>query len=213
MGETVVLNYSNKRANKYNEGIRGKVLWREEEISQGDFLMVVRNNYFWVEDQSDINFIANGDIVEVVKIRSVKEMHGFKFADLVIRLVDYDSKELEVKVLLDTLTVDGPSLTNEQNKALYERVSNDYNDLSSRQEKAKKIKNDPFFNALQVKFAYAVTCHKAQGGQWKNVFIDQGFFKEEMMSKEYLRWLYTALTRATDKVYLVNFASDFFEVD
>lgn len=211
MDETVVLNYSNKRANKYNEGIRGKVLWREEEISQGDYLMVVRNNYFWVENDPDINFIANGDIVEVVRIKGIQEMHGFRFADLKIRLVDYNSRELDVKVLLDTLWVEGPSLTSDQTKTLYESVALDYPDAVGKQSKAKKMKSDPYFNALQVKFAYAVTCHKAQGGQWKNVFIDQGFFKEEMMSKEYLRWLYTAITRATEKVYLVNFDPTFFQ--
>ena len=211
MGETVVLNYSNKRANKYNEGIRNKILWRENEISQGDFLMVVRNNYFWVENDPDINFIANGDIVEVMKIRNIKELHGFKFADVTLRLVDYNNKEIDAKVILDTLWADAPSLNSEQNKQLFENVAADYSDISTKPQRMKKIKSDPYFNALQVKFAYAVTCHKAQGGQWKNVFIDQGFFKEEMITREYLRWLYTAITRATEKVYLVNFAADFFD--
>lgn len=211
MDETVVLNYSNKRANKYNEGIRNKILWRENEISQGDFLMVVRNNYFWVENDNDINFIANGDIVEVMKIKGVRELHGFRFADATLRLIDYNSKEIDAKVILDTLWADAPSLNSEQNRQLFESVAADYSDISTKPQRMKKIKSDPYFNALQVKFAYAVTCHKAQGGQWKNVFIDQGFFKEEMVSREYLRWLYTAITRATEKVYLVNFAREFFE--
>ncbi len=211
MDETVVLNYSNKRANKYNEGIRNKILWRESEISQGDFLMVVRNNYFWVENDNDINFIANGDIVEVMKIKGVKELHGFRFADATLRLIDYNSKEIDAKIILDTLWADAPSLNSEQNRQLFESVAADYSDISTKPQRMKKIKSDPYFNALQVKFAYAVTCHKAQGGQWKNVFIDQGFFKEEMISREYLRWLYTAITRATEKVFLVNFAADFFE--
>ncbi len=210
MDETIVISYSNKRANKYNQGIRNQILWREEELSAGDLLMVVRNNYFWVETLQDINFIANGDIVEVVRIRGTKDLHGLRFADVTIRLNDYQKQELDVTIMLDTLTIEGPSLSAEKSKDLYNSVSLDYEQITNKRTKAKQIKNDPYFNALQVKFAYAVTCHKAQGGQWKNVFIDQGFFREDMISREYLRWLYTALTRATEKVYLVNFAKEFF---
>jgi len=206
----VVLSYSNKRANKYNEGIRSRILWKDEELSVGDFLMVVRNSYFWVEDKPDIGFIANGDIVEVTRIRKHTELYGYRFADVTIKLIDYQNQEIDVKILIDTLTIEGPSLTTAQNKDLYTKIAEDYSHISTRPARLKKIKEDPFFNAIQVKFAYAVTCHKAQGGQWSNVFIDQGFFKEDMMSREYLRWLYTALTRATKKVYLVNFDKKFF---
>lgn len=210
VNETIVLNYSNKRANKYNQGIRNQILWREEELSIGDLLMVVRNNYFWVEKIQDINFIANGDIVEVVRIRKVRELHGFRFADVTVRLTDYQQQELDVMIMLDTLSLDGPSLPSDRSNQLFESVSLDYSDIINKRNKLKKIKEDPYFNALQVKFAYAVTCHKAQGGQWKHVYIDQGFFRDDMISKEYLRWLYTALTRATERVYLVNFAKEFF---
>lgn len=206
----VVLSYSNKRANKYNEGIRSRILWKDEELSIGDYLMVVRNSYFWVEDKPEIGFIANGDIVEVTYIRKHKELYGFKFADVTIKLIDYQNQEIDVKIILDTLTIDGPSLTSEQNREFFNKVSEDYANVKTRPARLKKIKEDPFFNAIQVKFAYAVTCHKAQGGQWRNVYIDQGYFKEDMISREYFRWLYTALTRATDKVYLVNFDKKFF---
>ncbi len=206
----VVLSYSNKRANKYNEGIRNRILWKDEELSVGDFLMVVRNSYFWVEDKPEIGFIANGDIVEVTRIRKHSELYGFRFADVTIKLIDYQNQEIDVKILLDTLTLEGPSLTSAQNKELYTKISEDYQNIKTRPARLKKIKEDPYFNAIQVKFAYAVTCHKAQGGQWRNVFIDQGFFKEDMISREYLRWLYTALTRATEKAYLVNFDDKFF---
>jgi exodeoxyribonuclease-5 len=213
MEDTIVICYSNKRANKYNQGIRNQILWREEELSVGDLLMIVRNNYYWVEKIADLNFIANGDIVEVIRIRSIKEIHGFRFADVTIRLTDYQQQELDVKIMLDTLTLEGPSLPTDKSNQLFESVSLDYSEETNKRNRLKKIKEDPYYNALQVKFAYAVTCHKAQGGQWKNVFIDQGFFKEEMMSKEYLRWLYTALTRATEKVYLVNFSKEFYDDD
>lgn len=210
LDETIVISYSNKRANKYNQGIRNQILWREEELSVGDYLMVVRNSYFWVEDIPDLNFIANGDIVEVVRIRSTKELHGFRFTDVTVRLNDYQRQELDVIIMLDTLSVEGPSLSAERYKELYQSVSMDYEHVTDKRKRVKQIKNDQYLNALQVKFAYAVTCHKAQGGQWKNVFIDQGFFKEEMINREYLRWLYTAITRATEKVYLVNFAKEFY---
>ena len=203
--DAVVINYSNKRANKYNQGIRSRILWREEELSPGDFLMVVKNSYFWVEDIPEVGFIANGDIVEVIRLYKVREMYGFRFADVLVRLVDYQQQELNVTILLDTLDIEGPSLSVEKSKELYANIAEEYAQIKSKKAKFKAISQDIHFNALQVKFAYAVTCHKAQGGQWKEVYIDQGFFKEDMISKEYLRWLYTALTRATDKVYFVNF--------
>ena len=207
----VVLSYSNKRANKYNEGIRNRILWKDTELTVGDFLMVVRNSYFWVEDKPDIGFIANGDIVEVTKIGKYTELYGFRFADVTIKLLDYQNQEIDVKIVLDTLTIEGPSMTSAQNKELYTKISEDYQHIRTKPARLKKVKEDQCFNAIQVKFAYAVTCHKAQGGQWKNVFVDQGFFKEDMISREYLRWLYTAITRATDKVYLVNFDDKFFQ--
>jgi exodeoxyribonuclease-5 len=211
--DTMVISYSNKRANKYNQGIRNQILWREEELSIGDLLMVVRNNYFWVEKVQDVNFIANGDIVEVVRIKGMKELHGFRFAEVTVKLADYQQQELDVVIMLDTLALDAPALPSSRSNELFESVSLDYADEINKRSRFKKIKADPYFNALQVKFAYAVTCHKAQGGQWKHVYIDQGFFRDDMISKEYLRWLYTALTRATEKVYLVNFAKDFFVSD
>jgi exodeoxyribonuclease-5 len=209
--DTVVVNYSNKRANKYNQGIRNRILWREEELSSGDFLMVVKNNYFWVENIPEVSFIANGDIVEVIRIFKVKELYGFRFADVAVRLIDYQQQELNLTILLDTLEIDGPSLPVEKSKELYNSVSEDYAYIQNRKTRISKINNDVHFNALQVKFAYAVTCHKAQGGQWKEVYIDQGFFREDMINREYLRWLYTALTRASEKVYLVNFNPAFFD--
>ncbi|MFO8020835.1 MAG: AAA family ATPase [Perlabentimonas sp.] len=208
--QTIVISYSNKRANKYNQGIRNSILWREEELSQGDLVMVVRNNYHWVEDIPDINFIANGDVVEVIRIHKIKELHGFRFAEVTIRMLDYQQQEFDVTLMLDTLTVEGPALPADKQKVLFDSVSQDYAHIQNNRNRLKKIKSDPYNNALQIKFAYAVTCHKAQGGQWKHVYIDQGFFRDEMISREYLRWLYTALTRATEKVYLVNFAKSFF---
>jgi exodeoxyribonuclease-5 len=207
----VVLCYSNKRANKYNEGIRSRILFRDEELSVGDFLMVARNSYFWVEDKPDIGFIANGDIVEVKRISKHHKMYGFRFADVTLKLIDYQNQEVNARIFLDTLRIEGPSLTMDQNKNLFNNVSEDYNHIKTKRARINKVKEDPYFNAIQVKFAYAVTCHKAQGGQWKNVFIDQGFFRDDMISREYLRWLYTAITRATDKVFLVNFDKKFFE--
>lgn len=208
--DNVVICYSNKRANKYNNGIRSRILYNEEELSAGDYLMVARNSYYWVEDMPEIGFIANGDIVEVTRVGKHYEMYGFRFADITIRLVDNNKQLVDVRIILDSLMMDGPSLGTEHMKNLYQQVALDYFHIKTHKARLKKIKEDPFFNAMQVKFAYAVTCHKAQGGQWPNIFIDQGFFKPEMISREYLRWLYTAITRATDKVYLVNFDESFF---
>ncbi|MGE0076655.1 MAG: ATP-dependent RecD-like DNA helicase [Bacteroidales bacterium] len=206
----VVICYSNKRANKYNNGIRSRILFNEEELSVGDYLMVTRNSYFWVEDMPEIGFIANGDIVEITRIGKRHEMYGFRFADVTIRLLDDNKQLIDVRIILDTLMLDGPSLGSEHMKSLYQQIAMDYSHIKTSKARLTKIKEDPFFNAMQVKFAYAVTCHKAQGGQWPNIFIDQGFFRPEMINREYLRWLYTAFTRATEKVYLVNFDESFF---
>ena len=202
---------SNKRANLYSQQIRAKIRWQEDEVSVGDYLMVVRNNYFWLPEGSKAGFIANGDTLEVLRIYEVNELYNYRFARLSVRLVDYpDEENLEVIVLLDTLTSETPAMTYEEYKALYAAVEEDYKDIPHKHQRNKEIKQNPYFNALQVKFAYAVTCHKSQGGQWENVFVEQGYFTSDMMGKEYLRWLYTAMTRATKKLYLVNFKDDFF---
>ena len=205
---TIVLCRSNKRANIYNQQIRARIRFQENEISVGDMLMVVRNNYFWLGEESKAGFIANGDIVEVVRLKETIERFGFRFANVTVQLVDYpDEKDLDVIVMLDTLSTETPSLSYDQYQKLYKEVSLDY---KGDKEINKKIKENPFFNALQIKFSYAITCHKSQGGQWENVFVDLGYFKEEMLNKSYLRWLYTATTRASKKLYLINFSQDFF---
>lgn len=209
VSETIVVTRSNKRANRFNAGIRSQILWREEQVSSGDLLMVVKNNYFWKDDDNRIDFIANGDIVRVEKVLSTEEVHGHTFADIIITMPDYQDLELEVKVLLDVIDLEAPSLNYEQQKSLYLSVAEDYPGEVSRKKLADKVSMDPYYNALQIKFAYAVTCHKAQGGQWKSVFLDQGYFTDEMLSLDYLRWLYTAFTRASEKLYLVNFAKQF----
>jgi exodeoxyribonuclease V len=208
--EVIVLCRSNKRANRYNEGIRKQVLFREEEITSGDLLMVVKNNYFWVTNQPDLDFIANGDIVKVLKVRKFTERYGFRYALVQLHLVDYDI-EFEAWIILDTLTVESAALSREENYRLYQGILEDYSHLDTRKKQYKAIKEDSFFNALQVKYAYAVTCHKAQGGQWKSVFIDQGYVFEDNIDKEYLRWLYTAITRATEELYFINFPKEFIE--
>ncbi len=207
--DTIVVTRSNKRANKFNAGIRSQILWREEQLSPGDLLMVVKNNYFWKDEDKRIDFIANGDIIRVEKVLSTEEVHGHKFAIILISLPDYKDIEMEVKVLLDVIDLEAPSLNYDQQKTLYLSVAEDYPNEPSKRKVAEKISTDPYYNALQVKFAYAVTCHKAQGGQWKSVFLDQGYFTDEMLSLDYLRWLYTAFTRASEKLYLVNFAKQF----
>ncbi|MEN8156694.1 MAG: AAA family ATPase [Bacteroidota bacterium] len=209
IGETIVVTRSNKRANRFNAGIRSQILWREEQVSPGDLLMVVRNNYFWKDEDNRIDFIANGDIVKVERLVQTEEVHGYRFADVVVSLPDYENLEIEVKVLLDVIDLDAPSLNWEQQKRLSMSVAEDYPDVVNRRQMATKIAADPYYNALQVKFAYAVTCHKSQGGQWKSVFLDQGFFTDEMLNLDYLRWLYTAFTRASDHLYLVNLAKQF----
>lgn len=208
---TVVICRSNKRANLYNQQIRAKIRWQEDELSVGDYLMVVRNNYYWLPEGSKLGFIANGDTVEVLRIYELNDLYGFRFARVSVRLVDYPEQEgLEVIVLLDTLTSETPAMTYEEYRALYAAVLEDYKDIPHKAQRTKELKQNPYFNALQVKFAYAVTCHKSQGGQWEQVFVEQGYFTKDMMGKEYLRWLYTALTRATKKLYLVNFKDEFF---
>ena len=208
--EVMVLCRSNKRANQYNEGIRKQVLFREEEITSGDLLMVVKNNYFWLTGQPDFDFIANGDIAKVIKVRKYTERYGFRFALVQLHLVDHHI-DVEAWIMLDTLTVESAALGRESSLKLYQGILEDYVHLDSRKKQYKAVKEDPFFNALQVKFAYAVTCHKAQGGQWKSVFIDQGYVSAEKIDLEYLRWLYTAITRATEELYFVNFGEEFRE--
>jgi exodeoxyribonuclease V len=210
MEGTIIVVNSNKQANRYNQGIRNRIFYREEEISPGDMVMVVKNNYFIIEEEEDgTGFIANGDIAEVKKIRKYEERYGFRFADMVLKFPDYNL-EIESKVMMDVLHLDTPALPSEKNRELFQNVLTDYLHLKTRRKQYDAVRKDPFFNALQVKFAYAVTCHKAQGGQWERVFIDQGMFNRNEITIDYLRWFYTALTRSTDRVYLVNFADEWF---
>ena len=208
LDETIVVCRSNKRANIYNKGIRNMILYREEELESGDLLMVAKNNYFWTEGCKEIDFIANGDIAVVRRVRREREMYGFRFADVTLCFPDYNDLELEMTVLLDTLHTETPALPKEMNDKLFYSVLEDYADITVKRERMKKMKSDPYYNALQVKYAYAVTCHKAQGGQWKRVFLDQGYMTEDMLAPDYFRWLYTAFTRATDTLYLVNWPKE-----
>ncbi len=209
---TIIVCRSNKRANLYNQHIRQRVLFHEEEISAGDLLMIVRNNYFWLPKDSQAGFIANGDIVEVLRIQRIIELYGFRFAQLSARMIDYpQEQDLDVMVMLDTLTLDGPSLSYADASKLWTEVEKDYQDEPNRKKRVAKIKTNPYLNALQVKFAYALTCHKAQGGQWENVFVEMGYIPEKNPDTEYYRWLYTALTRATRHLYLMGFSDEFFE--
>lgn len=207
----VVITRSNKRANIYNREIRNRILFREGKIQSGDLLMVVKNNYFWLSDENQAGFIANGDIIEILQLKNYKSLYGFDFAEVSIRMVDYPNEPpLEVTLLLNTLESESPSLSYEENNKLFHEILNDYTNIKSRPARTNAVKNNSFFNALQVKFANAMTCHKTQGGQWDVVFVDQGYLTSEMLTTEYGRWLYTALTRATKKLYLINFKSDFF---
>ena len=209
---TTVICRSNKRAVLFNQQIRARIRWQEEELSAGDHLMVVKNNYHWLPEESAAGFIANGDTIALQKITGFKTLYGYRFADAKVALVDYPNEPaLDVKIILDALTTEAPALSHEQNNALYQAVLEDYQDIKDKRKRFLAIKKDPFFNALQIKYAYAVTCHKAQGGQWEYVFIDQGYLTKEMVDVSFLRWLYTALTRATKKVYLVNFNAEFFD--
>ena len=200
LDDTIVVTRSNKRANIYNHGIRNTVLDREEELCSGDQIMVVKNNYYWRKEE----FIANGDRAVIRRVRHVHEQYGFRFADVTMTFPDYDDYELTATVLLDTLTSEAPALTREQQEILYNKVLEDYADVPQKPERLKKVKEDKYYNALQVKFAYAATCHKAQGGQWAHVYVDQGYMTDDMLTPEYMHWLYTAFTRATEKLYLVN---------
>jgi len=201
--KTIIICRSNKRANKFNDGVRKQILGREDEITAGDLLMVVKNNYYWLSGSDKIDFIANGDIIRVVKIRKIQEIYGYRFADALIEMIDYDIR-IETKIILDTLTTDGAAMSQEDNQQLFYAIMEDYQDLQPKKSQYEKVKTNAFFNALQVKFAYAVTCHKAQGGQWKNVYIDFGYLRMESVDMDFLRWMYTAFTRATDKLFLIN---------
>jgi len=220
---TIVVTRSNVRANAFNQGIRGRILGYDEELSSGDRVIIVKNNYHWVKGDDDkqkaldargeqsgpsMDFIANGDMAVVRRLRNEREEHGFRFADLTLEFPDFENMEVEVTAILDTLESEAPALTRQQQEQLFQRVWDDYPELTTKRDRMKAVKEDPFFNALQVKYGYAVTCHKAQGGQWQRVFIDQGFVTEDMLGADYFRWLYTAITRATETVYLVNWPKE-----
>ncbi|WP_432221172.1 ATP-dependent DNA helicase [Flavobacterium sp. TMP13] len=208
--DTAFIVRSNKRANQYNEQIRTRILDKESELSTGDFLMVVKNNYFWLKDSDEAGFIANGDIIEVLEIFNIQELYGFKFAKVKIRMVDYPSqKPFETVLLLDTIKSESPSLTYEESNRLYEEVMKDYDGETTKYKKFQKVKANEYFNGLQVKFSYAITCHKSQGGQWNTVFIEQPYLPNGI-DRDYIRWLYTAMTRAKNKLYLIGFKDDFF---
>lgn len=213
--QTIMVTRSNKRANIFNNGIRSRILDYEEELSGNDLVMVAKNNYYWTEQsglmqQKDakMSFIANGDVAVVRRFRNERQLYGFRFADATLRFPDYDNLELDVTVLLDTLQSEAPALTRQQQEQLFNAVWEDYPEIRDKRERMKRLRQDPYYNALQIKYAYAVTCHKAQGGQWQHVYIDQGYITEDMLSPDYFRWLYTALTRATEKVFLVNWPKE-----
>lgn len=203
--ETMIITRSNKRANVYNQGVRNRILECDDILCSGDRLMVVKNSYSWTEaDKEGPGFLANGDIAVVRRVRNVQDIYGLQFADVVLRFPDYDDYEIELKVVLDSLMSDSPSLTTEQQAMLFAGVLEDYSDIRTKPEKMKAVREDLYYNAVQIKFAYAVTCHKAQGGQWEHVYLDQGFMTDEMLTPDYIHWLYTAFTRATKRLYLVN---------
>ena len=209
--DTAFIVRSNKRANQYNQQIRTKIRGQENDISTGDYVMVVKNNYYWLKESSDAGFIANGDICKVERIYTIKELYGFKFAEVLLKMIDYpDMPSFETVLLLDTLTSESPSLTYEESNKLYQAVREDYVDEKSKYKQFMAIKKNKYFNALQVKFSYAMTCHKSQGGQWKTVFIEQPYLPDGV-SKAYFRWLYTAITRAKEKLYLIGFKDDYFK--
>jgi exodeoxyribonuclease-5 len=209
--ETAIIVRSNKRANMYNQQIRSRILFNENELTAGDYLMVVKNNYFWIKPTTEAGFIANGDIIEVLEIFSIKELYGFRFAEVKIRMVDYPKMQpFETVLLLDTIDAETPSLSYEDSNRLYQEVMKDFESETSKYKKFLKVKNNNHFNALQVKFSYAITCHKSQGGQWNTVFVEQPYLPNGI-DKDYMRWLYTAVTRAKEKLYLIGFKDDFFE--
>lgn len=213
MDETIVICRSNRRAKLYNNGIRQRILWREDELESGDLLMVAKNNYYWTEQHKDSttdkrgsnDFIANGETAIVRRVRRTRQLYGFRFADVLLSFPDNDDREMEVSLLMDTLQSEAPALTHEESDRLFHTILEDYADLPTKADRMKKMKVDPHYNALQVKYAYAITCHKAQGGQWHNVFLDQGYMSDEYLTPDYFRWLYTAFTRATGTLYLVNY--------
>lgn len=213
MENTLLICRSNKNANTYNQQVRARILYREEELTGGDFVMVVRNNYFWMKDQEEnsTDFIANGDIGQIKRVRNIREMYGFQFADVQLEFTDYaDGLTLDCTVMLNTLYTETPSLPQAESQRFFEEVMKDYEHIASRQKKMEELKANPYFNALQIKFAYAVTCHKAQGGQWDAVFVDQGYLTEEMLNTDFLRWFYTACTRASKELFLINFSQNFY---
>lgn len=209
--ETIVLCRSNKNANNFNRYIRRNIRFMESEIEAGDYLMIVKNNYFVLAENGINGFLANGDMVKVRSIESTEEKYGFRFATMLLELLDYEGEPFEAKVILDTLHSESPSLTAEEYDKLHQAVAEEYKDIGNKRYQLELLKDNPYLNALQVKFAYAITCHKSQGGQWKIVFIEQGFMTEEMINVEFLRWLYTAITRAEKEVFLINFREEFFE--
>jgi len=210
--ETIIICRSNKRANLFNMQIRTRILGRENELTGGDLLMAVKNNYFWLGDKKDGEFIANGEMLEVQRVKTIREIYNLRFAEASLMFKDLpDESGFDALLLLNTINSESPALTSQENKLLYESIAEDYSDEANKRKRLKKIREDRYYNALQIKFAWALTCHKSQGGQWKAVFIEQGYLNDDMINIEYLRWLYTALTRATEKVYLVNFNKRFFE--
>ena len=210
--DIVIITRSNKRAYLFNREVRNRVLYRENLIGAGDYLMAVKNNYYWVDETSEAGFIANGDMMELLAIHKQEELYGFRFANVTVRLCDYPNHPaIDVKLILNSLESDGPSLTTEQNRELYQQIALDYEGITNKRLRYLKIKDDPYLNAIQIKFGYSLTCHKTQGGQWKIVLIDSLFLKDGQLNKEFLRWLYTAITRATDQLYLINFPEEIFE--
>lgn len=217
LDDTIVVTRSNKRANVYNQGIRFQILGREEELSSGDYVMVAKNNYYWLESEMGKNialpmdFIANGDIAVVERVRDMRELYGFRFATCWLRFPDYDDYELEATVLLDTLHAESPALPQTDMERMLQAVMEEENADGTKKNQMKLVRDNPYLNALQIKFAYAVTCHKAQGGQWAHVYVDQGYITGDMLGMDYYRWLYTAMTRATDKLFLVNWKEELSE--
>jgi len=201
--ETIVITRSNKRANGFNNAIRNRILYREDELTAGDLLMVVKNNYHWAKEEESMDFIANGDLLEVLRVRRTQELYGFRFCDVTARFPDYDT-EIDLKILLDTLHTDSPALPKELSDKLFYAILEDYAGISGKREKMKQMKINPFYNVVQVKYAYAVTCHKAQGGQWKNVFLDLSYIPQDQLGIDFYRWLYTAFTRATERIFLIK---------
>jgi exodeoxyribonuclease-5 len=208
---SIIITRSNRRANLYNQEIRRRILYREYELEAGDLMMIVKNNYFWLPENSLAGFLANGDIVELLGVRNIEEVHGFRFADVTIRLLDYPEEQpLDIKIILDTISTETPALSQEDGRKLYLSVLADYADIPEKSKRADKVRIDPYYNAVQVKFAYAMTCHKTQGGQWERVFIDYFRIDPESLDVNTLRWMYTAITRSTDKVYLLGYPENCF---